>query len=169
MPYQSQEIDWDATERARVGSPNYVNLIFSPCIRYQDLSFELCENCGSQVIGGRAKRKLRSCSKECNQKIGGAWAKHTLEIERQQSGKRPMFFWWKIRDECFERDGHLCKHCGKDIRSSSKPGEAHHIVPVSKGGTNELSNLITLCYDCHKIEHSHMGNMKRKHKTLDNF
>lgn len=30
--------------------------------------------------------------------------------------------------------------------------EADHIVPVSEGGANELSNLRTLCLPCHKAE-----------------
>jgi uncharacterized protein (DUF983 family) len=31
---------------------------------------------------------------------------------------------------------------------------AHHGVPLSKGGSNELNNLTTYCSDCHKAIHS---------------
>jgi 5-methylcytosine-specific restriction endonuclease McrA len=30
--------------------------------------------------------------------------------------------------------------------------EAHHIVPVIRGGADHLDNLLTLCVNCHKIE-----------------
>jgi 5-methylcytosine-specific restriction protein A len=31
--------------------------------------------------------------------------------------------------------------------------EAHHIVPVKDGGTDEKGNLIEVCSDCHKLIH----------------
>lgn len=44
-----------------------------------------------------------------------------------------------IRDKC------RCKQCGaKNCRL-----EVHHITPKRLGGSDTLSNLITLCYDCH--------------------
>lgn len=52
----------------------------------------------------------------------------------------------RIRFEIFKRDGFCCAYCG------SKPPEVilhvDHIVPVSKGGTNDILNLITSCLGC---------------------
>ena len=173
VPYQSTEIDWEATEKKRkeTGKVYFGDWVRVPCIRNKDLFFSLCENCGNQITGGRLSRGLRSCSPECNKKLGGAWAHHTEMKEREQKGKRPMFFWWKIRDECFERDDYKCQGCRVDItehiRRGFKPPEAHHIVPVSQGGSNKLDNLKTLCYDCHKSEHSRVGKIKRQHHCLE--
>lgn len=36
---------------------------------------------------------------------------------------------------------------------SSKQLEIHHKIPVSKGGSNEKSNLIVLCHKCHRKQH----------------
>ena len=178
IPYVSQEIDFDATDARRkelqeLYPDKYISFmdcrVWSPCIRYQDYSFELCEYCGNQVVGGRLKHHWKTCSKECNEKVNGAWAHHTLTMERELKGARPTFFWWKIRNECFGRDGWKCQRCGKDIRTTNNPGEAHHIIPISEGGSNKLENLKTFCYGCHKIEHSHDLKEAKKYITLDNF
>jgi 5-methylcytosine-specific restriction protein A len=29
--------------------------------------------------------------------------------------------------------------------------EIHHIVPLNKGGTNERSNLMPICRECHRV------------------
>jgi hypothetical protein len=52
----------------------------------------------------------------------------------------------KIRFEVFKRDGFKCQYCG-----ASAPDvvlHVDHINPVSKGGDNELINLITSCQPC---------------------
>jgi 5-methylcytosine-specific restriction endonuclease McrA len=51
-----------------------------------------------------------------------------------------------LRFEVFKRDGFVCRYCGR------KPPEVvlhvDHLLPVSKGGENELGNLISACRDC---------------------
>lgn len=55
----------------------------------------------------------------------------------------------KTRWRVFARDGHRCVCCGADPKvDPSVRLEIDHIVPVSKGGTNEESNLRTLCRAC---------------------
>ncbi|END7661216.1 HNH endonuclease [Escherichia coli] len=52
----------------------------------------------------------------------------------------------KIRFEVFKRDGFKCQYCG-----SSAPDvilHVDHINPVSKGGDNDMMNLITSCDSC---------------------
>ena len=52
-----------------------------------------------------------------------------------------------LRHEVFKRDGYKCVECG----ASKDDGATLHVdhkVPVSKGGTDELDNLQTLCSDC---------------------
>jgi hypothetical protein len=53
----------------------------------------------------------------------------------------------EIKQQVFERDGNKCQACGAVLKPSL--AEIHHSLPISKGGTNELSNLITLCRNCH--------------------
>ena len=52
----------------------------------------------------------------------------------------------KLRFEVFKRDSFTCKWCGKS--SPDVVLNVDHIEPVSKGGTNEILNLITSCFEC---------------------
>lgn len=55
-----------------------------------------------------------------------------------------------LREKVFKRDNFTCQKCGLQDKST-KNLEAHHILLLGYGGTDELDNLITLCFDCHKF------------------
>ena len=44
--------------------------------------------------------------------------------------------------------GQCCVNCGE-----TENIEYHHIVPLSLGGTNNISNIVPLCARCHKAAH----------------
>lgn len=52
----------------------------------------------------------------------------------------------KIRFEVFKRDAFTCQYCGR--QAPDVVLHVDHIIPVSKGGTNDLANLISACQDC---------------------
>lgn len=56
--------------------------------------------------------------------------------------------WRAKRLEVLARDDYQCQACGRIV---DRPKQAHvdHIVPRASGGTDELSNLRTLCASCH--------------------
>lgn len=45
--------------------------------------------------------------------------------------------------------GNLCQTCKWDKANC----DVHHILPRSRGGTNDKSNLIILCPNCHRLMH----------------
>lgn len=64
--------------------------------------------------------------------------------------------WRRRRQECYERDRWICQDCGckclatRDAKQYPKRKiQAHHLVSRRDGGTDDLSNLITLCMSCH--------------------
>lgn len=54
----------------------------------------------------------------------------------------------KIRFEVFKRDSFTCQYCGESAPNVIL--EVDHIQPVSAGGTNDILNLITSCFDCNR-------------------
>lgn len=54
----------------------------------------------------------------------------------------------KLRFEIFKRDSFTCQYCGK--KSPNVILEVDHIEPVSKGGKNDILNLVTSCFDCNR-------------------
>lgn len=58
----------------------------------------------------------------------------------------------RLRHEVFRRDNYRCRECGATNKETTL--EIDHIVPVSKGGSNSLSNLQTLCKKCNRAKHT---------------
>lgn len=50
-----------------------------------------------------------------------------------------------------DRDAHLCQPCKKRGRITLAT-ECDHILPISKGGTDDEANLQAICTDCHKVK-----------------
>jgi 5-methylcytosine-specific restriction endonuclease McrA len=54
----------------------------------------------------------------------------------------------KLRFEVFKRDSFTCQYCGKSAPDIIL--EVDHIHPVSRGGEEDITNLITSCFDCNR-------------------
>ena len=52
----------------------------------------------------------------------------------------------KFRFEVFKRDAFTCQYCGR--KAPDVVLQVDHIKPKSKGGTNDLLNLVTSCSEC---------------------
>lgn len=74
----------------------------------------------------------------------------------------------KIRFEVLKRDKFTCQYCGKSAPDVVL--EIDHIKPVSKGGKNDIMNLVTSCKDCNRgksnIELSDDSVVKRQQAQL---
>ena len=54
----------------------------------------------------------------------------------------------KIRFEVFKRDRFACIYCGKKAPEALL--EVDHILALSNGGTDEITNLVSACDDCNR-------------------
>ncbi len=52
--------------------------------------------------------------------------------------------WEPKRQAVFQRDGRVCQYC---LAPTARP-ECDHIVPVSRGGSDDARNLATACKPC---------------------
>jgi|TARA_E500000305_G_C4016581_1_gene236020 5-methylcytosine-specific restriction endonuclease McrA len=82
--------------------------------------------------------------------------KESKRIERGPNGN-------KVKDH-FQDECQICKAQGKTLESSfvkengRKYSEAHHVVPLSKNGSDETDNIMCLCANHHR--QMHYGNVK---------
>ena len=62
----------------------------------------------------------------------------------------PIPSYWSILEKrVFKRDKFICQSCELFCKDTPALLSAHHVLPRSKGGSNILDNLITLCRTCH--------------------
>lgn len=54
--------------------------------------------------------------------------------------------------ELFLRDAHLCMYCGRQYQEAVLTRD--HVIPISKGGKDRWSNVVTACRHCN----THKGN-----------
>jgi 5-methylcytosine-specific restriction endonuclease McrA len=83
--------------------------------------------------------------------------KRKARIKRRAT-KQDVRFSIKQRKDLLDRDNWTCQICGIKVHDSAwrcnAPDKANvdHIVPISKGGTSELSNLRILCQTCNLMK-----------------
>lgn len=63
--------------------------------------------------------------------------------------------WKRIRDS-YVKTHPFCEQCFKE-GILTPVDEVHHIIPVSRGGTHDRSNLMSLCKSCHNKIHHRLG------------
>ena len=91
-------------------------------------------------------RRRSYCSDTCRDtKWQRYWSEATTEAKKIV-GYRPMM-WPTIANEQITLFP-ACSRCG-----SIQHLEAHLIRALHSGGSNELSNLTTLCHPCHRAQH----------------
>ena len=61
-----------------------------------------------------------------------------------------------LREAVFLRDGYKCQCCEKTVKDGAIL-HVHHIKYRSQGGTNRMSNLITVCDKCHTPQNHKPG------------
>lgn len=54
-----------------------------------------------------------------------------------------------LRFDVFNRDGFRCRYCGRSV-SEGIILEVDHVRPRADGGTDDLPNLVTACWDCNR-------------------
>lgn len=66
----------------------------------------------------------------------------------------------EVKSYVFQRDDYQCQSCGKTKQEAIL--EIDHIIPIAKGGFNDMSNLQTLCRTCNKQKKHHFDQRFRR-------
>jgi 5-methylcytosine-specific restriction endonuclease McrA len=98
-----------------------------------------CEICGKEFRKGK---RIKNCSLECQ--MEAERRKSEKYNKRNNEHKTP---WFKLRFKILTRDNFACRYCGRSVKEKVIL-QIDHIIPLSKGGTNNHNNLITACKEC---------------------
>lgn len=56
----------------------------------------------------------------------------------------------------FRKQNGCCLYCGAKIKWRETQWEIDHFIPVSRGGTNDPSNIVVACMPCNRSKHDKM-------------
>jgi 5-methylcytosine-specific restriction endonuclease McrA len=91
------------------------------------------------LIKTQAEASVSETTGEDNTIVSKPDAQTTVKSKRISISKQ-------LRFEVFKRDKFTCQYCGRSAPDVIL--NVDHIIPVSQGGTNDIMNLITSCFDC---------------------
>lgn len=102
------------------------------------------------------KERIPSGTNYCAaHKVGNSnWDKYHAGATNTQRGYGTE--WGKLRARVLRRDNGLCQVCLKES-SPVKATEVDHIIPRSQGGSDDMSNLQSICTHHHRIKTSIEG------------
>lgn len=131
------------------GNAKYCSLSCACKHRMQLQPFKKCTCIVCNNVFESKNPKAKYCSNKCK-------SKHYRQlISTEQNGTRKLQSILLLR---------VCENC----KWQDGPRDVHHILPVCKGGKNEMTNLITLCPNCHRLAHRDLLS-EDKLKKLVNF
>lgn len=118
-----------------------------PCMGLDDAcgnDFGSCEMCASVFlfVHSRAQNHAIATRAMRESPLHNARRSSALTISMMRAAMP------HIRPNILARDSHRCLMCGY-----GEVLDVHHILPLSRGGTNYEHNLVTLCANCHRLAH----------------
>ena len=100
---------------------------------------------------GQIKRELINFAgfKEANGRLSNPEIASLVQEQKQSKPPTPRsrtmgHKWRTIRQEVLIRDNFTCRYCGEKYDKM----HVDHVIPCSRGGTNDVSNLVTACPSC---------------------
>lgn len=75
-----------------------------------------------------------------------------LHDEQEEMNKRKRIS-RETREAVLERDDYTCRYCG----AKNTKFHIDHVYPFSRGGTDDIENLVTACYRCNLSKHDKVG------------
>ncbi len=130
-----------------------------------------CANCGNNLEIHPSTHK-KDVGNFCDMQCYGAWRKKNFKGKKNPNWRHGLAGktnnidygpnWRRQRKAAIQRDGGCCRRCAATESLNGYALDVHHITPFRKFDyvrgendnykqANELSNLITLCRECHAL------------------
>ncbi|CAK9048956.1 Hypothetical protein (Fragment) [Durusdinium trenchii] len=75
-----------------------------------------------------------------------------LQIQSESRWKMPA----DVRSQVLERDGERCWYCGEKHTDGTNTLTVDHWIPLCRGGTNAMVNLVCACSSCNELKGNYM-------------
>lgn len=89
------------------------------------------------------------CNQHRQQHAGDGWRNYQAGKSRKERGYGRS--WEIIRERILQRDQYLCQNHRRQ-KIAKKATSVDHIIPKAHGGTDDDSNLESLCWECHRAK-----------------
>lgn len=88
-------------------------------------------------------------------------------MDTRRKEKNRVLFSVEKKQKILHKSKGVCAHCGKELCIENMTVE--HVIPLSKGGDNELSNLVALCKECNESKSNYIIAPQEYYKYLDDI
>jgi hypothetical protein len=78
-------------------------------------------------------------------------------IEREKINDRKISYSIEEKDYILSKSHRRCCKCGRMLSRDDKMFTVDHFIPISKGGTNDIENLVPLCWDCNQLKSDYVA------------
>ena len=120
-----------------------------------NIEYRNCRSCGIKFLPkscnqwwcGDAKLRIGCAFLQCKKRRKEKCCYHKRPPKKDRVLK-PNIYNLRKRFEVLKANNFKCSYCG--ISANEMRIEVDHIIPRSKGGTNELNNLTTACWKCNE-------------------
>jgi len=97
-----------------------------------------CVECGASFVAETNGSPIRYCSHRC--------VRRTVKRRRRaREHDAPGDFTYSQVMRQYQRQGNVCAYCQRPARGLPDP---EHVLPLSRGGRNDMSNLVAACRAC---------------------
>jgi 5-methylcytosine-specific restriction endonuclease McrA len=126
----------DHPSRSTPVPPDHPSRVVAP--KFTPVRYGDCAGCGRCFVDRSQGSPARWCSKLCVKRH------ERRKRKARERGAPGMFTWAELMRKFADQDG-CCTYC---LRAVDGKPEPDHVVPLSRDGSNWISNVVPSCHEC---------------------